>query len=80
MNRVLFMHKHDNRQKGTLRQNGVSLVREDVPEFYLIRFHLNNLLAGAQLEHYYNVDHGDVETYFQVVLLRQLHGYLHKLY
>ena len=54
-----------------------SLIRKDVPEFYHKRFHLNNLLAGARLEHGYNVAHEGVETHFQVVLLRQIHEYLH---
>ena len=58
-------------------QNGLNLIRQDVPEFYRKRHHLNNLLAGAQLEHGYNVDHDRIETHFQVILLRQIHEYMH---
>lgn len=58
-------------------QNGLSLIREDVPEFFRKRHHLNNVLAGAQLELHYNVHHAGVETYFQVTLLRQIHEYMH---
>ena len=53
------------------------MIREDVPEFFHKRHHLNNLLAGAQLEHFYNVRHDGVETHFQVVLLRQIREYLY---